>query len=181
VRDHHERYHNVHAVLLGYRKGGREFAKMLQEMGKRFMIIDYDPEVVDELDRAGYEYLYGDVTDETLLQEVGIEDAKIIITTISDAKTTEFILAKMQAVNPAAIVICTAETMSAAAEFYELGASYVIVPYSIGSERLGSFLDEHGLNRAEFKHYRRKHIEYIESYSKGEVAADPGGSEKASL
>ena len=71
--------------------------------------------------------------------------------------------------------------MSTAAEFYEMGASYVIVPYSIGSERLSSFLDEHGLNRAEFKHYRRRHIEYIESYSKGEVVADPGAPEKASL
>lgn len=147
VKYEQEHHHKFDAILLGYRKGGHEFAKILSQTHKKYIVIDYDPEVIDQLERTGKNYLYGDITDVNLLEEAGLGYAKIVIMTISDIATTEFILKKLQSIDSHAVMICTADTTTTAAHFYELGASYVMVPHTIGSEQLSHFWISTGLVR----------------------------------
>jgi Kef-type K+ transport system membrane component KefB len=41
--------HNYELVLFGYQKGGHEFVKAFRQLNKNFVVIDYDPEVIDIL------------------------------------------------------------------------------------------------------------------------------------
>lgn len=154
------------AIILGYRKGGAEFAKILSKLKKRLVVVDYDPEVIDELERCGRDYLYGDATDPELLDEVNIDKARVIVITITDPGVADVLLTRLRAAKSQALVICTAQTTDEAAHLYEMGASYVMVPHTIGSEHLSSFLSEHGFRKADFERYRKQHIEYIASYSR---------------
>ena len=45
---------------------------------KKFLVIDYDPDVIDEITRRGYDSVYGDATDPELLEEVEtVEDEEL--------------------------------------------------------------------------------------------------------
>ena len=50
-------------ALFGYHKGGHEFVNTFRDMHKKYIVIDYDPEVVETLERQHITHVYGDATD----------------------------------------------------------------------------------------------------------------------
>ena len=152
-------------VLLGYHHGGHEFVKTFRNMHKRFLVVDYDPDVIELMEQQKVDYLYGDVTDRELLDEANIEKAKLIVSTISEHSTNVFLVNLIESVNPGAVIICHADNLEEATELYDLGASYVMIPHYIGSEKIGSFIRRNGLNKSEFKRIREKHLAHLETHS----------------
>ncbi len=159
-----ESRHHYELVLFGYQKGGHEFVKVFQSLKKRFVVIDYDPEVIDALEGHKINYLYGDATDIELLEEAGLDKAKLVISTLSDFDTNIFLMRLIEKINPRAVVILHAESFEEATELYELGASYVVIPHYIGTEKIGSFIRKSHLKKSEFRKYRDKHLAYLQAH-----------------
>jgi len=160
----HETKHVYDAVLFGYKKGGSEFIKVFDKLTKRYIVVDYDPDVIDELDRKNARYLYGDATDLELLDEIDLSKARLIVSLITDYPTNLFLLEYLGQVSPHAVIICHADSAKDAAKLYGIGASYVLMPAYIGNEKIGTFIRKNGFNKTEFKHYREKHIHYLQSH-----------------
>lgn len=154
-------------VLFGYHHGGHEFIRTFTEMHKRFLVIDYDPEVIDMLDHQKIDYLYGDATDMELLQEAGIDKSKLVVSTINEHATNMFLVKLIEELNPNAVFICHADNIKQATDLYEAGASYVMIPHHIGSERMSAFIKRAGVNKEDFEKYRRKHLAYLEAHLAG--------------
>ncbi len=152
-------------ILLGYHHGGHEFVKTFREMHRKFLVVDYDPDVIELMEQQKIDYLYGDVTDRELLDEANIEKAKLVVSTISEHNTNVFLVNLIENVNPGAVVICHADNLEEATELYDLGASYVMIPHYIGSEKIGSFIKRNGLNKTEFRKIREKHLTHLEAHS----------------
>lgn len=144
-------------VMFGYKKGGAEFIKTFKNMRKKFAVIDYDPDVIDHLEHSGVHYMYGDANDIELLDEVGIEQAKLVISTITDHATNKFLVTHVHSINPKAVIICHSDSAAEAQELYDHGATYVMMAHAIGSERISSFIKRNGFNKTEFKRYREIH------------------------
>lgn len=151
-------------ILLGYKKGGLEFIKVFRKLKKRFSVIDYDPEVIETLEKTNVNYLYGDITDLELLEEAGLSSIKLLVSVVTDFNTNKFILRTIEQVNPSCVTILHADGVSEAAELYELGASYVMLPHYIGSEKIGAFIQKNGLNKSEFKKFRNQHLVYLQTH-----------------
>jgi Kef-type K+ transport system membrane component KefB len=161
-----ENEHKTHyqAILFGYKKGGSEFLKTFKNLGKKYIVVDYDPEVIDTLERHEHNYLYGDATDPEFLQEIGLEHSKIVVSTISDYTTNLSLCMYIEKSNPRIVFICSAETAHHASELYNEGADYVMLPHYIGSEKIGAFIKKSGLKKAEFKKFRARHLAYLENH-----------------
>ncbi len=145
-------------LLFGYHKGGHEFISTFKEMGKKYIVIDYDPTVLDVLERQNIPYVYGDATDLELLEEIGIESAKLIVSTFTEYDVTRQLVANVQRINPNAVIICHAENQKEGLALYELGATYVMIPHYIGSEKVSAFIRQKGLDKQQFEHFREKHM-----------------------
>lgn len=152
-------------VLLGYHHGGHEFVHIFRQMKHKFLVVDYDPEIIDLMQQQKIDYLYGDVTDTELLDEADISKSKLVVSTISDHNTNVFLVNLMEKINPGAVFICHADNIHQATELYDLGASYVMIPHYIGSEKIGAFIKRVGLNKGEFKKFRDKHLVHLETHS----------------
>ncbi|MEX1059248.1 MAG: cation:proton antiporter [Candidatus Saccharimonadales bacterium] len=157
-----EQHHEL--VLFGYQRGGHEFVNLFRRLKKKYVVIDYDPEVVDIMDHRKVNYLYGDATDEELLEEAGVQHAKLVVSTIPDFDVNSFLLKYLEDKNPRAVVILHADDPFEAAKFYEGGASYVILPHYIGSEQVSTFIGKSGLSKEVFRKQRIKHLEYLEKH-----------------
>lgn len=151
-------------ILFGYHKGGHQFINTFQTMNKRFIVVDYDPAVAETLERHDVPYIYGDATDPELMEEVGVEHAKVIISTFTDFTITEQLVSYVSKVNHKAVVICHATNQEEAIKLYELGATYVMIPHYIGSEKVSSFLKKNGGDKAEFDQFKEKHLNYLENH-----------------
>lgn len=164
AHDAHDRRQKYDLVLFGYHKGGREFLHIFEQMKRSHVIVDYDPDVVDALEHRQTPYVYGDATDLELLSEINLDDAKLIVSMITDFPTNQFLANWLKANNDHAVFICTADSIEQSAELYSLGVSYVILPHFLGTEKIGAFIKRSDLKKSAFKEYREKHLEYLQSH-----------------
>lgn len=164
IKPEHEHYDHYDVVLFGYKRGGSEFVKSFEKMKKRFIVVDYDPEAIDELERTTTPYIYGDATDLEMLEEINFEHVKLVVSVITDHDSNIFLLQQLEKRNPHAVIICHADSVQQAIELYGLGASFVVLPHYIGNEKVSAFIRKNGFKKSEFNEYRHKHLEYLQSH-----------------
>lgn len=151
-------------ILFGYNKGGAEFVKVMKQMKKHFVVVDYDPEVVDIVANKSVHFVYGDATDLELLEEINLSHTKLVVSTIGDYNTNLFLARWLEKYNKQSVFVCTADSAEQASVLYEEGASYVMMPHYIGSEKISSFIKRNGFNKNEFRHFREKHLLYLQTH-----------------
>lgn len=154
---------NYSAILVGYRKGGHEFVNLFKSLKKRYIVIDYDPDTIEILEKHNIPHLYGDIQNPELIEEIGIDRIKILISTATDYNTNHYLVNKVKIINPNAIIIVYAETIEHLEKLYNDGASYVMMPHYIGSEKMSSFIKRSGFNKKEFEKIREKHVTKLKS------------------
>ncbi len=164
LRRDRESHLTYDAILFGYQRGGSDFIRVFDHVSKRFVIIDYDPEVIDELESKRVPFLYGDATDVELLNEINFEKVKLVVSVITDYDTNVFLLKQMEQRNPDIVAVCHADTVQHAVDLYGLGASFVVMPSFISNEKIGAFIRKNGLKKGEFDRYRAKHLEYLQNH-----------------
>lgn len=145
-------------ILFGYHKGGHEFVEAFRDMRQRYLVVDYNPEIIEHLEHQGVRHAYGDMTDEEFLQEINVAKAELVVSTIDNLETNLVTLRYLRRHNPDVSFICHAMNYEDAAALYEHGASYVSLPHYIGSERVSNFIKRHGMSHGALKDYRNRHL-----------------------
>lgn len=153
--------HGYKMVLIGYRKGGEQFIKLFQKMPGNYVVVDYDPDATDELEHKSIPNIYGDASDPEMLDEIAIDQSKLIVSTADDYELNLLLAKHLKERHSKAAFICSVELPEQAIELYDLGASYVMMPRVIGSEKIASFIKKSNLKKSAFKDYRQKHIDNL--------------------
>lgn len=172
-QDSHRRHE---AILLGYRRGGSKFIKLFKNLGKEYVVIDYDPDAISRMHNQSVPYVYGDATDVELLEEIGLEKVQLIISNITHFGTNAGLLKLLERSNHRAVSICHADTVEEANRLYGLGATYVMLPHYIGSDQISMFIKKNGLNKTAFKKFRDKQLEYLQSHYDEFAEAEAGAT-----
>lgn len=146
------------AILFGYHHGGHEFLHLFRDMKERYIVVDYDPEVIEHLEAQGVRHAYGDATDTEFLEEVNAGHAKFVASTILDRHVNLLLLGYLHRYSTDITFVCHARTYEDALQLYEHGAAYVILPRFLGSEYITSHIKRHGIDKKAFDAFRAKHI-----------------------
>jgi CheY-like chemotaxis protein len=125
----------VHEILeLDQNKRPR--ARMMDKL----VVIDFNPETHESLQRLGIKVIYGDVSHLDTLKHAGIHDIKIVVSTIPDkilVGTDNMKLIKLiKTTCPHAKIIVTAESSHRALQMYKEGADYVLMPHLLAATNL---------------------------------------------
>lgn len=158
AKESKRRYASFPVILFGYHKGGHEFVEAFREMRQRYLVVDYNPEIIEHLEHQGIRHAYGDMTDEEFLDEIGAPKAELVVSTIDTLDTNLVTLKYLRRHNPDVSFVCHAMNYEDAAALYEHGASYVSLPHYIGSERVSNFIKRNGMTHDALKSYRDKHL-----------------------
>ena len=88
----------------------------------------------------GVKVVYGDISNPETLHHAGIEEAKIVISTISDeilvGTNNLRLIDQIKKIAPQARIIVTAESPSRAVALYHAGADYVYLPNQLAAQHL---------------------------------------------
>jgi hypothetical protein len=129
----------------------------------RLLVIDFNPQVHDELKRRGIACVYGDVSHMETLRHADIHDAALVVSTIPDTvlKGTQNLelLRKSRRLCPRARVVVTAGRIASALELYEAGADYVLMPRLQSAAQMASILAQ-GLERG-FESLRTEQLDRL--------------------
>jgi Kef-type K+ transport system membrane component KefB/voltage-gated potassium channel Kch len=125
---------NYDYILLGYNRIGFSIVKSFSKITKKFLIVDYDPKIVRDMKKRGFNAIYGDVDDSDFLEEIGISKASMVVSTIPEKEVNELILQVLKRNKSDTLTLLTARQINDALDLYKSGASYVILPHFLGGE-----------------------------------------------
>ncbi len=138
-------------LLIGFHRVGEAVLPAIQETGKRYSVVDFDPEVLKELSAVGVPVQYGDASDGEFLSDLCVERVPFIVCAIPDVQVGLALLAYLQRRKHKGTVIVTARTAEEAAACYRAGAAYVIVPNLLGGAKFRELFETKGLRPASWR------------------------------
>jgi monovalent cation:H+ antiporter-2, CPA2 family len=118
-------YHD-HLVIIGFGINGHNVAKAARQAKIPFVIIELDPDVFNEAKEAGLPIVFGDATDEVLLQHVHIHEARVVVIAISDVDSTKLIIKKIREISETSHIIVRTRYVHEIETNLGLGADEVI-------------------------------------------------------
>jgi Kef-type K+ transport system membrane component KefB len=148
-------------ILFGYNRIGFSILNALLKLKKKFLIVDFNPEIVEKLTREGYSCIYGDASDVDFLQQLNFKKSKLVVSTIPDFDANFDILKEIKNVNSKAIVILTARQINEALDLYDEGADFVILPHFLGGEFTSRLIQRARTNIKQYRIEKEKQLKEL--------------------
>ena len=114
------------AIIIGFGRVGRLVADMLAEHGKRYLVIDADPDLIAAGQREGYPVAYGDAARSGMLDHFQLDRASAVILTMDNPRGVQRMVRRLAAQHPGLPIIARARDAAHAAELYRAGATHAV-------------------------------------------------------
>jgi voltage-gated potassium channel len=130
-----------HYIICGYGNVGERIAKRLRE-SKKFdiVVIEKNKQTCDKIRLTNIPYIDGDATDEKILIEAGITNAKGLVTSILDDAENVYIVITARALNPNLHIVARGSSDKVKEKLFRIGANRVIMPDDIGARIMAESL-----------------------------------------
>jgi Kef-type K+ transport system membrane component KefB len=151
---------NYKIILIGGGRIGFDFVELFKKNNEKFIVLDHDPDVAEDLEKQGIASIYGDAGDPDVLEELKISQAKLVISTAPDLETNLVVLSAGKR-NPATAVIAAAHHIANALALYDAGADYVILPHFLGGSHAALLVQKLIAKPDRTGSIRSKHIDYL--------------------
>ncbi len=122
-------------ILIGAHRTGESIALSLAK--EDLLVIDFDPEVIAELARHGYDYIFGDIGDPDVREQANFAAARLVVSTSPDVDDNLAVLELVRQLDPRPKVVLRADTETDARLFYVRGADYVLLPNITAGQYFG--------------------------------------------
>lgn len=130
-------------ILIGSHRTGQSIAYHIPK--EKLLIIDFDPDVIGELKRGKYDYLFGDIADQDILEQANISNAQLVVSTSPHFEDNLTLLNEInqlkknkKGVGPK--MILRAQDEEEAEFFYKQGVDYVLLPHFTSGQYLGRII-----------------------------------------
>jgi voltage-gated potassium channel len=135
--------HNIedtedHAIVCGFGRIGQVLCQELTEAGFPFIVVDINPERIDEAHEWGYLCVRGSATEEDTLVEAGVERARFLATVLPQDTLNVFITLTARNLNTNLRIMARGEQPSTEKKLRQAGADEVVLPAAIGGHRIAN-------------------------------------------
>jgi len=148
-------------VIFGYDKVGFSLLNSFKKMGKKYLIIDYNPEVIKYLETMKVNCAYGDAENDDLLYDLCLSKKKMVVSTIPVYETNSLILRNIREYSDKTIVILVSNSIEDSLKLYDQGANYVIIPRFLGGEHASRLIERNEFNIDLFTKTKMAHINHL--------------------
>lgn len=117
---------NHHVILCGYGRVGQHIARLLDKVNAAYIGLDLDPELVQRASLAGDNVMYGDSTHPAILKAAGLDNAKVLVISLSGLPSAKKILSIVKQARPNLPIIVRCRDEVELTKLKTYGATYVI-------------------------------------------------------
>lgn len=115
-----------HIVIVGYGLNGRNLSKAAEFAGLSFIALEMNPVTVREERKKGIPIFYGDATNEAVLHNACVENAKVAVIAISDPTAVRAIAYNIKRLNPKIHLIVRTRYLNEVNPLFKNGADEVV-------------------------------------------------------
>lgn len=127
---------NDHVIICGYGRMGQLLAQTFKSRKRPFVVIENDQDRVDEARTAEVPCISGDATDEGVLEQARIGQAKSLVTALPTDADNVFITLTARNLCDKLQIVARAEHESTAKKLRQAGADKVVMPAIIGAQQM---------------------------------------------
>src|SRR5215207_971157 len=127
-----------HYILCGYGRVGRQVAREFARDGVPFVVVDQEPEIVEECMAKNYLVLRGEASDDDVLEEAGVRRARGLVAAVNSDADNVFVVLSARKLNSKLHIVARASSDESAAKLEIAGADRTLSPYAVGGRRLAS-------------------------------------------
>lgn len=160
--EEYDLFSSYDVVLFGGNRIGYDFIDKFKHLQKKFLIVDYDPDVVKAMVKKGLNCRYGDAEDGEFLEELNLAETKMVISTVPSYDDTEFLVKSIRKNSDKVIIIVMSHSIDEALKLYEVGATYVILPHFIGGQYAAQIAKGADFDIQNLAQHRTDHIQYLQ-------------------
>jgi voltage-gated potassium channel len=131
---------NRHVIVCGFGRVGRFVAQDLKAEGVPFVILEQNPERMEQARRFGYLALQGNAANENVLEQAGIRRARGLVAAVDSDAENVYITLTARGLNPDLNIIARANFEESEPKLLRAGANRVLLPYSISGRRMVTML-----------------------------------------
>lgn len=132
-----------HVVIIGAHRIGKPLVKYLTSEKIPFVVMDFNPHIVESLKEKNVNVVYGDLGDPDMYDYLHLETAKLIVSTASSMADNELLLAECKRRKASAKTLVRAVDSEHAKALKDLGADFVMQPEKVSGMFLASQLKKH--------------------------------------
>ena len=127
-----------HLIICGAGNTGGHIIRRLAQQGVPFDVVEKDPECVELLrrDLPDLPVVVGDATDDRVLEQAGIQNARGLMSVVSNDRDNVYIILSARSLNPNLRIVARAQDASTRDKMYKVGADSVVTPDHIGAARM---------------------------------------------
>jgi voltage-gated potassium channel len=129
-----------HFIICGFGRIGSLICQELEAHGKEFVVIENNPEPIEQLEETPYLYLPLDASMDDSLISAGIMDARGLVTAVRSDADNVFITLTAKGLRPDIFVLSRASDEKNEVKLIRAGASRVVSPYLLGGRRMAQVL-----------------------------------------
>lgn len=149
-----------HVVVVGGEQMGESILEALKDMDIPVVVVDFDPKVVKKLDEKKVHRLFGDIADLDIQERAKLDEARMVISTISDIEDNLLLLKEIKHENRKAKIVVMALDSRDAKILYKEGADYVILPHLAGGRQIAKMILDDNLDKIE--NLKQKDQKYLD-------------------
>ena len=113
-------------IIVGGGRVGQLIADMMTMHDKPYVILDSDPDAIDEVKRLGYRAIYGDAGRGDSMTRLGIARAPALVLTMDEPVLAQRLVSKLRVEHPDLLIVARARDTEHAAAHYRAGASHAV-------------------------------------------------------
>lgn len=129
-----------HVIICGFGRNGQKVSLELKARSQDFIVIDQNHEVVMNYAEEPIKFIEGDATEDEILEEAGIQNAKAIITTMPADADNLFVVLTARSLNPNIVIVSRSSNESAERKLHVAGVDHVVMPESVGGAHMAKLV-----------------------------------------
>jgi voltage-gated potassium channel len=129
---------NQHVILCGYGRIGREIAEQLCGEGVQLLVVENDPDRIEEAQQRGLTVLQGDATLDETLEEAGIHHCRSLVAALPSNAANLYVILSARGLAPRTRLIARADSEEAEGKLRLAGADQVVSPYVAGGRTMAA-------------------------------------------
>lgn len=129
-----------HTIICGFGRFGSTLAEELERRGRRYVVVDNNPDVATALGDAQQLIVSGNATDEETLLDAGIERASTLVVALASDADNVFLTLTARNLAPNVRIIARGELKGTEKKLRQAGANEVVLPAVIGARRMAAMV-----------------------------------------
>jgi CPA2 family monovalent cation:H+ antiporter-2 len=142
-----------HTVICGYGRVARELVEALDARGLRYVVIEYNPQLVRRLRARGVQVIYGDASNPAVIEHAHLESARLLAVLMPDVDAAQVVTRFARSHHPDLDIVVRARNGADVERLQRAGATDVVQPeFEAGVEVIRHALRRYGIGGFELTH-----------------------------